>query len=94
MTTTTPTKARVNLSSLLKRALEGDDIGIVYDGQIIALRPVAVISTDYVEAEYGLSAPEWKTASRNLHSHVQKTRAAGQARRFTGNVEDALRGGA
>jgi hypothetical protein len=90
MTTTTPTQARVNLSGLLKRALEGDDIGIVYQGQIIALRPVKVASTDYVETEYGLSAEEWGRTARNLHAQAQKTRKAGQAKRFTGNIEDAL----
>ncbi len=90
MTTTTPSQARVNLSGLLKRALAGDDVGIVYQGQIIALRPVKVSSTDYVEREYGLSAEEWSSAAKNLHAKAQKTRKAGQARRFTGNIEDAL----
>jgi antitoxin (DNA-binding transcriptional repressor) of toxin-antitoxin stability system len=90
MTTTTPTQARVNLSGLLKRALEGDDIGIVYQGQIIALRPVKVSSTDYVKSEYGLSAEEWGRTAKNLHAKAQKTRKAGQAKRFTGNIEDAL----
>lgn len=92
MTTTTPTKARVNLSSLLKRALQGDDIGIVYDGQIVALRPVKVTSTDYVEAEYGLSSEEWSSAAKNLHAKAQENRKAGKAKRFTGDIEDALRG--
>ncbi len=68
MITTTPAKARANLSSLLKRALEGDDIGIVYNGQIIALRPVEVVSTNYMEAEYGLSPGEWKQIAKNLHA--------------------------
>lgn len=92
MTTTTPTKARVNLSGLLKRALEGDDIGIVYNGQIVALRPVKVTSTDYMETEYGLSSEEWSRIARNLHAKAQENRKAGKARRFTGNIEDALRG--
>ena len=35
----TPTAARGNLSELLRRALKGDDIGIVVDGKIVALRP-------------------------------------------------------
>ena len=90
MTTTTPSQARMNLSGLLKRALAGDDVGIVYQGQIIALRPVKVSSTDYVEREYGLSAEEWSSAAKNLHAKAQKTRKAGRARRFTGNIEDAL----
>jgi antitoxin (DNA-binding transcriptional repressor) of toxin-antitoxin stability system len=90
MTTTTPTQVRVNLSGLLKRALAGDDIGIVYNGQIIALRPVRVSSTDYVESEYGLSPEEWSRAAKNLHAKAQKALKTGQAKRFTGNIEDAL----
>jgi len=40
MTTLTPTQARGNLSSLLSRALSGEDIGILHHGKIIALRQV------------------------------------------------------
>ena len=46
MTTLTPTQARVNLSALLSRALKGEDIGILHQGKVIALRQVAVTSTD------------------------------------------------
>lgn len=92
MTTLTPTKARVNLSGLLKRALKGDDIGIVYNGQIIALRPVKVTSTDYVETEYELNSAEWDRTAANLHAKAEKARKTGRAKRFTGNIEDALKG--
>jgi hypothetical protein len=34
----------VNLSSVLRRALKGDDIGIVVGGQVVALRPVEILS--------------------------------------------------
>ena len=44
MLTLTPTAARGNLSELLRRALRGDDIGIVVDGKIVALRPVVPYS--------------------------------------------------
>ena len=39
MTTLSPTQARTNLSSLLKRAAKGEDIGILHGDQVIALRP-------------------------------------------------------
>jgi len=92
MTTLTPTQARVNLSALLSRALNGEDIGILHQGKIIALRQVQVTSTDYVETEYGLSNEEWGQASSNLHEKGKKARATGKAKRFSGNIEDALRG--
>ena len=40
MLTLTPTAARGNLSELLRRALKGDDIGIVVDGKIEKARKV------------------------------------------------------
>ena len=58
MLTLTPTAARGNLSELLRRALKGDDIGIVVDGKIVALRPVAVESMDYAARKYGATAVE------------------------------------
>jgi len=91
MTTLTPTQARVNLSALLSRALKGEDIGILHQGKVIALRQVAVTSTDYVETEYGLSSEEWGRASRNLHEKGEKACRTGKAKRFTGNIEDALK---
>ncbi|MDD5350611.1 MAG: hypothetical protein PHQ12_10405 [Chthoniobacteraceae bacterium] len=92
MTTLTPTQARVNLSALLSRALKGEDIGILHQGKIIALRQVNVTSTDYVEAEYGLSTEEWGRVTSKLHEKGKKARATGKAKRFTGNIEDALHG--
>jgi antitoxin (DNA-binding transcriptional repressor) of toxin-antitoxin stability system len=90
MTTLTPTKARSNLSDLLLRALKGEEIGILVHGKIVALRPVTVTATDYVSAEYGLAPDEWKAVSKKLHAKGKKNREAGKAKRFTGNIEDAL----
>ncbi len=47
MTTLSPTRARANLTSLLKRAANGEDIGILHGDKVIALRPVTVHSDDY-----------------------------------------------
>lgn len=90
MTTLTPTKARSNLSGLLIRALQGEKIGILVQGKIVVLRPVRGTATDYVAAEYGLAPGEWKTVSKKLHAKGMKARETGKAKRFTGNIEDAL----
>ena len=37
MTTLSPTRARANLSSFLKRAAKGEDIGILHGDKVIAL---------------------------------------------------------
>ena len=91
MTTLTPTQARINLSSVLRRALKGDDIGIVVGGKIVALRPVEVISQDYAEKEYGIPAPQMKTIARKLHAKAKKARAKGKAKVFTGDIEALLK---
>ncbi len=87
MTTLTPTRARANLSALLRRALKGDDIGIVVDGQIIALRPVTVESTDYAAREYGATASDLERFEKRVHEKIEKDRKAGKLREFTGDIE-------
>ena len=51
MTTLTVTEARRNLSSWLRRAKAGEDIGIIDGNRIIALRPVEVVSVDTLKVE-------------------------------------------
>lgn len=52
----------------MKRALNGEDIGIVYSatGQIVALRPVEVYSNDYAFREYGLTEKQMERLEKNL----------------------------
>jgi len=87
MTTLTPTSARANLSKLLRRALKGDDIGIVLDGKIIALRPVTVESTDYAAREYGVTAAEAVRFEKEVHAKIEKDRKAGKLHDFAGDIE-------
>jgi antitoxin (DNA-binding transcriptional repressor) of toxin-antitoxin stability system len=51
------TDAKKNLSRCLAAASRGEDIGIVYGADIIALRRVEVESKDYAQREYS-AAPE------------------------------------
>jgi antitoxin (DNA-binding transcriptional repressor) of toxin-antitoxin stability system len=64
MTTLSRTQARINLSSLLKRAAKGEDIGILHGGQVIALRPVKVHSDDYALREYDVTEEERRSCKR------------------------------
>jgi antitoxin (DNA-binding transcriptional repressor) of toxin-antitoxin stability system len=77
MTTLTPTDARLNLSRLLRRALRGEDIGIVVEGKIVALRPVSVESKDYAMREYGVTKAELKAFEKRTHEKTAKARKAG-----------------
>ena len=87
MLTLTPTAARGNLSELLRRALKGDDIGIVIDGKIVALRPVAVESMDYATREYGAAAMELNQFEQRTHGQIEKARNKGALHDFTGDIE-------
>jgi hypothetical protein len=74
MLTFTPTKARGKLGDLIKRAAQGEDIGIVDSstGRIVALRPVKVYSEDYAFTEYGIETPEMERIAETLLSkHAQ-----------------------
>jgi len=90
MTTITPTQARVNLSSVLRRALKGDDIGIVVGGKVVALRPVEVFSLDYAEREYGIKPAEMKVIAKKLHAKAKKNIASGRAKVFKTGIEGLL----
>jgi antitoxin (DNA-binding transcriptional repressor) of toxin-antitoxin stability system len=92
MLTLTPTAARGNLSQLLRRALKGDDIGIVVDGKIIALRPVMVESMDYAKREYGATDTELDQFEQRTHGQIEKARKKGKLHDFTGDIEALLKG--
>lgn len=92
MLTLTPTAARGNLSELLRRALKGDDIGIVVDGKIVALRPVAVESTDHAMREYGATTVELNQLEQRTHGQIEKARKDGKLHEFSGDIEVLLDG--
>jgi len=58
MKTLTVTAARQNLGAWLKKTLQGEDIGVMIDGAVVAFRPVKVYSEDYATQEYGATPEE------------------------------------
>lgn len=90
MLTLTPTAARGNLSELLRRALKGDDIGIVVDGKIVALRPVAVESMDYAARKYGATAIELNQFEQRTNGEIEKARKEDKLHDFTGDIDRLL----
>ncbi len=88
--TLSPTAARVNLSSLLKRAIKGEDIGIVCEGAVVALRPVAIHSADYALAEYGTTPDEMPRIAARLSVRAARARRAGKSRPFRGRLDATL----
>jgi hypothetical protein len=88
MKTLTITEGRGRLGYWLKKAAQGEDIGFMVDGQIVALRPVEVVSTDYALREYGLTPKEMEVAERRILAELKSARARGDVIPFTGNVDD------
>ena len=87
MKTLTATQARQNLGSWLSRALRGEDIGIVCEGKVVALRPVEIHSEDYALQEYGLGPERMK----RVEQQVLKQLVAEKAEIWDGTVA-SLRG--
>ena len=85
MTTLSPTQARANLSSLLKRAAKGEDIGILHGDQVIALRPVH--SDDYAIREYGVTEKVLDRFVKRTNRLIARERKAGTIKRYSGDLE-------
>jgi hypothetical protein len=88
MKTLTITEGRGRLGYWLKKATQGEDVGFVFEGKIVALRPVEVVSTDYALQEYGLTPAEMKAAEKRISADLKAARARGELTRFTGSKDD------
>ena len=88
MKTLTITEGRGRLGYWLKKATQGDDIGFVFGGRIVALRPVEVYSSDYALQEYGLSEDEMASAEERICNGIRSARARKEVKQFTGDKND------
>lgn len=93
MTTLSPTKARANLTHWLKRAVAGEDIGILCGDKVVALRTVRVFSedSDYAKREYGVTVAELKTFVKRADAELKQDRRAGRITKYKGDIRAALR---
>jgi antitoxin (DNA-binding transcriptional repressor) of toxin-antitoxin stability system len=90
MKTLSPTKARSNLSALLKRAANGEDIGILHGDYVIALRPVTVHSDDYALQEYGVTGNQLDRFVKRMNLRIAQNRKKGTIKKYSGNLEADL----
>jgi hypothetical protein len=88
MKTLTITEGRGRLGYWLKKATEGQDIGFLFEGKVVALRPVAVHSEDYALQEYGLTESEMAAAAKRIGSEIKTARKRGEVTKFTGGKND------
>ncbi len=88
MKTLTITERRGRLGYRLKKATQGEDIGFLFEGKIVALRPVEVVSTDYALQEYGLTPGEMAAAEKRISAELRTARKRGALTPFTGGKND------
>jgi len=87
MKTLTVTAARQNLGAWLKKTLQGEDIGVMIDGAIVAFRPVKVFSEDYAEQEYGVTPNELDRFVKTVDQELEADRKAGRLKPFSGKLK-------
>jgi hypothetical protein len=87
MTTLTVTAARQNLGAWLKKSLQGDDIGVMIDGAIVAFRPVKVYSEDYAGQEYGVTSDELDNFAQTINKELNSNRKASRLKPFSGKLK-------
>ena len=93
MTTVSATKARSNLTKWLKRAAAGENIGIACGDKVIALRLMDGLPEDdgYAKREYGVTDSELEKFVKRTDAELDRDQKAGKMRRFTGDLDAALR---
>ena len=84
----TITEGRGRLGHWLKKAVQGEDIGFLFEGKVVALRPVEVHSADYALQEYGLGAGEMAAAEKQIAADIKTARKRGEVTPFTGGKND------
>jgi hypothetical protein len=60
----------------------------MFEGKVVALRPVEVISTDYALQEYGLTPAEMAAAEKRIRTEIKTARRRGEVTRFSGDKND------
>jgi hypothetical protein len=87
MKTLTVTAARQNLGVWLKKTLQGEDIGVMIDGAIVAFRPVNVYSEDYAVQEYAVTIEELDEFVQKANQELDGDRKARRLKPFTGKLK-------
>ena len=86
MKTLTITHARQNLGHWLKRAAAGESVGILVGSGVVALRPVQIEATDYMETEYGLTQTEANRAADRIRKENAAAHRRGEFVDVTGSL--------
>jgi antitoxin (DNA-binding transcriptional repressor) of toxin-antitoxin stability system len=83
------TEAQADLTAVLERARNGEDIGIISGNQVIQLKPVRVVSHEesYLFQEYGVTPAEWERFKKRQTRKFQTAQHQEKLKYFSGNLE-------
>jgi hypothetical protein len=90
VTTLTITNAKKNLGKWLSAAVNGQEIGIVFGANVVALRPIQIEAADYAWREYGLTEVDLDAFIRADNKRIEAMRRAGKFVTLPGNLKEAL----
>jgi len=84
------TEARPKLVTWVQRALNGEDIGLLWKGQIVALRPVPAPSDAGILQEYNVTGAQADKSLRRAERDIRRARRAGKTKPYTGERRSLL----
>lgn len=89
MQTLTLTEARRNLTRLVRPAIQGNDIGLVCDGRVVALRSVELHGSDDCLQEHGVGQDQVDRVIKAMDDETNTARKRGTLRVFNGKLQDS-----
>jgi len=72
---------------LAKKSLQGEDVGVMIDGAIVAFRPVQVYSENYAGQEYGATPGQIARFADAANRELDADRKARRLKPFTGTLK-------
>jgi len=84
------TEARPKLGHWVQRALDGEDVGLLWKGEIVALRPVTDKSDDWLLQEYNVTAKQADKSLRRAEREIRRARRIGKMKPYTGDRRSLL----
>ena len=87
MKTLSVTAARQNLEVWLKKALQGENIGVMIEGAIVAFRPVKIDTEHYAAHEYDATPEKLDKFVQKANRELDADRKARRLKPFTGKLK-------
>jgi len=80
------------IDAWFKAAARGNGARIKYGKKVYMLFDAKRVPKSYAERQYGVTPKELDTVVEKMNVQAEKDRKAGRSKKFTGSIEDLLRG--